>query len=385
MCSESDAPSPSTIPVTVFTGFLGAGKTSIILSLLPQLPSGYRAVLLKNEFGDIEVDSQLAKQSSLTAVSEILNGCMCCVLVGQMKTALLEILEKFHPDRIIIESSGSAFPATLAFQIRELERETSRALALDAIVTVIDAENFTGYEDTSVTARMQAQYTDVLLINKWEHISERALDDVLEHLNTLNDHTPKIRCAGKSVDPALIFGIDSELFRDALPLSERPPAIGPAEDNGGVAVVPQHHDEVETVTVLRGALAPTPAPAHVHAHAHAQTATSPLPHHTPPPPALLDEPTLSAALDQLPKESVYRVKGFIRKKPRRQWWILNWAFGRWELVPAPDSPSAATTTADEDEDEDRRGVVRLTVMGERGEVRRYARRLAERLGAAVVA
>jgi G3E family GTPase len=60
--------------------------------------------------------------------------------------------------------SGSAFPATLAFQIRELERETSRALALDAIVTVIDAENFTGYEDTSVTARMQAQYTDVLLI-----------------------------------------------------------------------------------------------------------------------------------------------------------------------------------------------------------------------------
>lgn len=60
--------------------------------------------------------------------------------------------------------SGSAFPATLAFQIRDLERETSHALALDAIVTVIDAENFTGYEDTSVTARMQAQYTDVLLI-----------------------------------------------------------------------------------------------------------------------------------------------------------------------------------------------------------------------------
>lgn len=60
--------------------------------------------------------------------------------------------------------SGSAFPATLAFQIRELERDTSRALTLDAIVTVIDAENFSGYEDTSITARMQAQYTDVLLI-----------------------------------------------------------------------------------------------------------------------------------------------------------------------------------------------------------------------------
>jgi G3E family GTPase len=65
------------IPITVFTGFLGAGKTSTILSLLPQLPNDYKVVLLKNEFGDVQVDSQLAKQSSLTAVSEILNGCMC--------------------------------------------------------------------------------------------------------------------------------------------------------------------------------------------------------------------------------------------------------------------------------------------------------------------
>ena len=60
--------------------------------------------------------------------------------------------------------SGSAFPATLAFQIRELERETNGDLKLDAIVTVIDAENFTGYEDTSPTAKMQASYTDVILI-----------------------------------------------------------------------------------------------------------------------------------------------------------------------------------------------------------------------------
>ena len=61
-------------------------------------------------------------------------------------------------------SSGSAFPATLAFQIRELERETERDLRLDAILTVIDAENFAGYEDTSPTARLQASYTDMILI-----------------------------------------------------------------------------------------------------------------------------------------------------------------------------------------------------------------------------
>lgn len=59
---------------------------------------------------------------------------------------------------------GSAFPATLAFQIRELERETNGDLKLDAILTVVDAENWTGYEDTSTTARMQAQYTDLILV-----------------------------------------------------------------------------------------------------------------------------------------------------------------------------------------------------------------------------
>lgn len=72
--------------------------------------------------------------------------------------------ETYRPDRIIIECSGSAFPATLAFQLRELERETGGDLKMDAIVTVIDAENFMGYEDTSPTARMQAAYTDVILI-----------------------------------------------------------------------------------------------------------------------------------------------------------------------------------------------------------------------------
>ena len=65
---------------------------------------------------------------------------------------------------IIDRNSGSAFPATLAFQIRELERETNDDIKLDAIVTVIDAENFSGYEDTSPTAKMQASYSDIILI-----------------------------------------------------------------------------------------------------------------------------------------------------------------------------------------------------------------------------
>ncbi|KAL1759824.1 CobW/HypB/UreG, nucleotide-binding domain-containing protein [Schizophyllum commune] len=314
------------IPITVFTGFLGAGKTSIILSLLEHLPKGYRAVLLKNEYGDVEVDSKLAQQSSLTAVSEILNGCMCCVLVGQMQNALLEIRDKYRPDRIFIECSGSAFPATLAFQIRELERQTGGDLKLDAIITVIDAENFVGYEDTSPTAKMQASYSDVILINKWEHVSERDLDIVYDHLHTLNDLTPKIRCKGRAgVDPSLIFGLDTQLFKDG------------AESFGDAA----HNDEVETVTVAT------------------QPATTIVPDPIP-------EATLTSALAALSRESVWRVKGFVDLEGKGPH-ILNWAFGRYDLVPT------TTTSASSG--------VKLTVMGERGEVKRAARKLAAALGA----
>ncbi|TFK79801.1 cobW-domain-containing protein [Polyporus arcularius HHB13444] len=342
---------PNNIPITVFTGFLGAGKTSIILSLLPRLPKDYKVVLLKNEFGDVEVDSQLAKRSSLAAVSEILNGCMCCVLVGQMKTALLEIREKYRPDRIFIECSGSAFPATLAFQIRELERETNNDLKLDAIVTVIDAENFTGYEDTSPTAKMQASYTDVILINKWEHISERQLDILIDHLNTLNDTTPKVKCQGRDgVDPAIVMGLDSKLYQ-----------LGSPELS-----LPSHHDEVETVTIYRGHKPTSTHHGCGHAdHTHAEEHGS-CDHIGQDDDSFLAEGRLMEALAALSKESVWRVKGFVRLESGYH--ILNWAFGRHELTPLSVTPEGT-------------GSVKLTMMGERGEVKRAARKLAAAIGA----
>ncbi|KAJ8509155.1 hypothetical protein ONZ45_g8663 [Pleurotus djamor] len=306
----------SHIPITVFTGFLGAGKTSVILSLLPQLPKDYKVVLLKNEFGDVEVDSKLAEQSSLAAVSEILNGCI-----------------------------GSAFPATLAFQIRELEKQTSGDLKLDAIVTVIDAENFQGYEDTSPTARMQASYTDIILINKWEHVNERQLDDVLDHLNTLNDQTPKVRCRGRDgVDPSLIFGLGTSLFTDKT----------------AHARCNTHHDEVETVTIGKTTSGPCSCTDHDHTHSHAVDI------------ALTDAPissvVLERALDSLSKESIWRVKGFIRLEDGL--YILNWAFGRYDLV-----KSSSGEHLNEKE------VIKFTVMGERGEVKRLSRKFAALLGA----
>jgi hypothetical protein len=82
------------IPITILTGFLGSGKTTLLLNLLPQLRSQnptYKLALLKNEFGDLAIDSQLASASSIGGVRELLNGCICCNLVGQLDEALKEL------------------------------------------------------------------------------------------------------------------------------------------------------------------------------------------------------------------------------------------------------------------------------------------------------
>lgn len=161
------------IPITIITGFLGSGKTTLILNLIPQLRAtnpDYKLALLKNEFGDLAVDSQLASSSAISGVREMLNGCICCNLVGQLSEALGELRAQVAPDRIIIETSGSAFPATLAMEINRVARQTGD-FVLDGVASVIDVENWKGYEDTSVTARLQAKYTDLIVFNKYVSVS----------------------------------------------------------------------------------------------------------------------------------------------------------------------------------------------------------------------
>ncbi|KAL1407011.1 hypothetical protein Q8F55_006424 [Vanrija albida] len=356
----------SPIPVTTINGFLGAGKTTTILGLLGQLPKDYKVVLVKNEYGDVEVDSLLAQQSNITGVSEILNGCLCCTMVGLVENAMIEIRDKYHPDRIIIESSGTAFPATLALQIRQLEPE---GFKLDGVVTVIDCVNFRGYEDNSPTAKLQAQYTDLMLLSKHELVTERDMDILLDHLGELNDTTPHIKVSrDKPLRPELVFGLDSQLFLQ-----------GENEQDSWAALGGQgpHIDEVETKSVWRGGR----RPGKKHAHEgeackecaeggddEAAAAAAPV--------VPVERAQLEEQLAKLPFE-IYRVKGLVRlPAPDAPYatHILNWAFGRHELTPA----------ASLDDSPDLAGVgFRLTVMGERGEVARRARKLAEALGAQV--
>jgi G3E family GTPase len=198
------------IPITVFTGYLGAGKTTIILNLIKSLKEGYKVVWLKNEFGDIEIDSELAKENNIS-VKEMVNGCLCCVLVGKLGEAIKQIIQEYHPDRIIIETSGSAYPAPIVWEINKLIKE-GLDIKQDGVINVIDAINFSGYEDKSYTAKIQAKYNDLILINKHEEVSEKDLDTLLDDVYDLNPLTPKVKTNKGEVSSNLIFGLDSKLI-----------------------------------------------------------------------------------------------------------------------------------------------------------------------------
>lgn len=132
------------LPITIVTGFAGSGKTTLILNLVPQLRSenpGYKLALIKNEIGDLNVDTQLAAAAEMTGSKELLGDCICCTNVGQIGDALATLDAECSPDRIIIETSGSAEPLKLVLEVNRLAKETGR-YELDGIVSVVDAENW---------------------------------------------------------------------------------------------------------------------------------------------------------------------------------------------------------------------------------------------------
>lgn len=344
------------IPITIITGFLGSGKTTLILNLLPQLRAtnpSYQLALLKNEFGDLAIDSQLANESSISGVRELLNGCICCNLVGQLAPALSELTEKVSPDRIVIETSGSAFPATLAMEVNRLARQTGK-YTLDGVVTVIDCENWEGYEDTSYTAKIQAKYTDLAVFNKWEGVGERRFDECLDRLGDLEVQIAWVKSDKGKVSADLVFGIDGGLARSLETQNGSHDHGGHSHDSNG-----SHQNEVEVLSVTLSAA----------------------------PGAYVDTKKLEALLRKAPKDEVYRIKAILtaasRLKPSDEdvpqdpsdsasgprKYILNWAFGRWTSTVMAETPSAAETESSSAE------ILRMTMILARYESTKWKKRL----------
>lgn len=349
------------IPITIVTGFLGAGKTTLILNLLPQLRAlnpRYKLALLKNEFGDLAIDSQLASSSAIAGVTELLNGCICCNLVGQLGPALAELRAAATPDRVVIETSGSAFPATLALEVNRLARETGGEYVLDGVVSVIDVENWRGYEDTSYTARLQARYTDLVVFNKWEGCGERRFDEVLDRLGDLEVDVAWVKSDRGWVDAGVVFGVDGGLARGLEDEEGLDGQNGCKHEDGcghDHKKDEHHQSEVEVLSVeLKGGQG-----------------------------AAADAGKLMDFLKGTPKDEVYRIKAVltvagavknsdedvlmpVSSHPTSRY-ILNWAFGRWTFTPVAEGVAEHASSSE--------AILRMTVILARYESTKWKKRL----------
>jgi G3E family GTPase len=219
-------PENQTIPTIIFSGFLGSGKTTIIGHLIDELQSqGEQVVYIKNEIGEENIDNQLLGDKPFLS-KELLNGCICCTLVGPFSNTINEIVEEFQPDRIIIEASGAADPSAIALMVSSHPR-----LYRDGVLSVIDVVNFEGYQDLSPTARRQATFTDLIIFNKVELVSIEQKRSVVGYVRELNESSPIIEAPQGRVDPSVLTGISLTRLDSLL-----------KDDHTGTTHGHDHHD-----------------------------------------------------------------------------------------------------------------------------------------------
>ncbi|NEQ78529.1 MAG: GTP-binding protein, partial [Okeania sp. SIO2C9] len=181
------------VPVTLITGFLGSGKTTLICSLLRQVPD-LKAAILINEFGDVSVDGEIIRADDATCgrkVCDLPAGCICCTVQDEFVPTLTKVLQEHQPEHIIIEASGLAEPAPVIDALRW--RELAHLVELDAVIAVVDGEQLLSGRYTKgqvapdvevpehvVSIRTvfaeQLEHADLVLLNRAEQLDQAGVE-----------------------------------------------------------------------------------------------------------------------------------------------------------------------------------------------------------------
>ena len=171
-------------PVTVLTGFLGSGKTTLLTRILSE-HHGKRIAVIENEFGEIGVDNDLVIGAE-EEIFEMNNGCICCTVRGDLIRILGNLLKRRDKfDHIMIETTGMADPGPVA-QTFFMDDELRDALALDGVVTLVDAKHVLLHIDDSDEVKEQIAFADVLLLNKIDLVDPKELDSLEARIHSMN-------------------------------------------------------------------------------------------------------------------------------------------------------------------------------------------------------
>ena len=201
------------VPVTILSGFLGSGKTTLLNHILTE-KHGHRIAVIENEFGEIDVDSDLVL-SSEEEIYQMTNGCICCV--ADVREDLVKVLQKLLArrekfDHILVETSGLADPTPVAATFF-IDHEVARQVSLDAIVTLVDSRHALAHlDDPQLIGRdnqavEQIVVADRIIINKTDLASDDELAAIEERVRRINQTAELIRSSYAKVDLTRILGI----------------------------------------------------------------------------------------------------------------------------------------------------------------------------------
>ena len=226
--------------IDIISGFLGAGKTTLIKKLLSEALKGEQVVLIENEFGEIGIDGGFLKEAGIE-IREMNSGCICCSLVGDFGTALNEVIEKYHPDRIIIEPSGVGKLSDIIKAVEDIKVKTN--VELNSYTTVVDVSKCKMYlRNFGEFFENQVEYAKTIVLSRTDKASQDKIEKAVELLRGINKDaaiitTPMEELGGKKVLETM-EGVKIDLMFD----EEERHGHNHHHDHGEECCHEHHHD-----------------------------------------------------------------------------------------------------------------------------------------------
>ena len=228
--------------VDIISGFLGAGKTTLIKKFINESLKDEKVVLIENEFGEIGIDGSFMRDAGIQ-VNELSQGCICCSLVGDFEKSLKEVLDKYNPDHIIIEPSGVG---KLSDIIDAIEKVNDKRLELNSFLTVVDAKKCKMYhKNFGEFFNNQIASASIVVLSRTQDVTEDKLAEDLKIIKELNNHAPIITTPWDSLTAEQILKAadNKETLEKALIAAEKEHRYSVHHHHHEHECCHHHHDE----------------------------------------------------------------------------------------------------------------------------------------------
>ncbi|HJX15822.1 MAG TPA: GTP-binding protein [Candidatus Deferrimicrobiaceae bacterium] len=190
-------------PIGLIAGSLGSGKTTLLRKVLGRADRRY--AVLVNEFGELPIDSEVIRGTNVE-ITELVGGCVCCSLTGELEAAVEEILERAHPEYILLEATGIAEADALVY---EVEEKIPR-VRLDSVVCIVDADASIRFPSVGYAGRSQLRAADIVLINKIDLVTEADIEKVVAQIREFNPDVAVLKTVRCAADVRVLFGLAIE-------------------------------------------------------------------------------------------------------------------------------------------------------------------------------